>query len=220
MLARLVGVTSSGDFAAGLRAAAAAVESARSRVAAARERGCEASDRYQEAFDGSSNPAAEESITACQKALELIDDVLRLLDRAVSDLSAYMADVLGEQSPSTTPGPGHPPQPRPDLATRAEPTKTDRLKEHLSDRDLDAARRELQGEVVARKPNGTPWDHVREVQEAQRGLVNRVTRLQRQLEDGRTSDAEKPAIETELSQASRLLDHSERFVPRTAREQP
>lgn len=36
------------------------------------------------------------------------------------------------------------------------------------------ARRELNGEVVARKPNGQPWDHVDEVRNAQRGLVNRV----------------------------------------------
>ncbi|HEX3590372.1 MAG TPA: polymorphic toxin type 28 domain-containing protein [Pseudonocardiaceae bacterium] len=50
------------------------------------------------------------------------------------------------------------------------PAKTDRLKEHLTDRDLDAARRELDGEVVATKSDGTPWDHVDEVQNAQRGL--------------------------------------------------
>jgi hypothetical protein len=35
------------------------------------------------------------------------------------------------------------------------PTKTDRLKEHLTDKDLDGARRELNGEVVARKGDGT-----------------------------------------------------------------
>uniref|UniRef100_UPI002455AA06 polymorphic toxin type 28 domain-containing protein n=1 Tax=Nocardia brasiliensis TaxID=37326 RepID=UPI002455AA06 len=45
-------------------------------------------------------------------------------------------------------------------------------KEHLTERDLDAARRELNGEVVARKPDGTPWYHVREVRDAQNGLVN------------------------------------------------
>ena len=41
-------------------------------------------------------------------------------------------------------------------ANPKQPTKTDRMKEHLTDRDLDAARRELNGEVVARKGNGTP----------------------------------------------------------------
>ena len=93
-------------------------------------------------------------------------------------------------------------------------TKTDRLKEHVSERDLDAARRELDGEVVARKPNGTPWDHVTEVREAQRGLVNRIGQINRALGDPRLGAAERAALQDELSQASRLLDHSEGFVPR------
>jgi uncharacterized protein YukE len=93
-------------------------------------------------------------------------------------------------------------------------TKTDRMKEHLTERDLDAARRELNGEVVARKPDGTPWDHVDEVQNAQRGLVNRINQLKKQLGDSRLSDADKAAAQEELSEASRLLDHSEQYVPR------
>jgi hypothetical protein len=94
------------------------------------------------------------------------------------------------------------------------PSKTDRLKEHLTDRDLDAARRELDGEVVATKSDGTPWDHVDEVQNAQRGLVNRINQLKRQLGDSRISDADRSSINSELSEASRLLDYSEGFVPR------
>jgi hypothetical protein len=93
-------------------------------------------------------------------------------------------------------------------------TKTDRLKEHLTDRDLDAARRELDGEVVATKSNGTPWDHVDEVRTAQRGLLNRIGQLKRQLGDTRISLADKAALQSELSEASRLLDRSEQFVPR------
>lgn len=93
-------------------------------------------------------------------------------------------------------------------------TKTDRLKEHLTDRDLDAARRELDGEVVATKPDGTPWDHLDEVRNAQRGLANRIDQLKRQLGDSRISEADRSALQSELSEASRLLDHSEQFVPR------
>jgi len=93
-------------------------------------------------------------------------------------------------------------------------TKTDRYKEHLTDRDLDAARRELDGEVVAPKSDGTPWNHVQEVREAQNGLVKRIQQLQRQLGDTRTAPADRPALEAELSEASRLLDYSELFVPR------
>lgn len=94
------------------------------------------------------------------------------------------------------------------------PTKTDRLKEHLTDRDLDAARRELDGEVVATKSDGTPWDHVDEVRNTQRGLVNRIGQIKRQLSDSRISDADRAGLNDELSQASKLLDYSEQFVPR------
>lgn len=36
----------------------------------------------------------------------------------------------------------------------------------------DAARREARGEVVARKANGTPFSHIRDLQEAYNGLQN------------------------------------------------
>ncbi|WP_312034016.1 putative T7SS-secreted protein [Actinoplanes sp. TBRC 11911] len=97
---------------------------------------------------------------------------------------------------------------------RSVPRKTDRLKEHLTEKDLDAASRELKGEVVATKSTGQPWDHVDEVQNAQRGLVKRIDQLKRLLGDARASEAEKAAYQEELSEASRLLDHSEQFVPR------
>jgi hypothetical protein len=95
------------------------------------------------------------------------------------------------------------------------PTKTDNMKEHLTDRDLDAARRELNGEVVKTKSTGVPWDHVDEVRNAQDGLVNRIGQLKRLLGDSRVSASDKAQFQAELSEASRLLDHSEQFVPRS-----
>lgn len=94
-------------------------------------------------------------------------------------------------------------------------TKTDRCREHLTRRDLDAARRELDGEVVATKPDGTPWNHVGEVRDAQRGLANRIDQLKRLLADSRVSDEVRGAAQSELSEASRLLDYSRQFVPPT-----
>jgi hypothetical protein len=94
------------------------------------------------------------------------------------------------------------------------PTKTDNCKEHLTERDLDAARRELNGEVVATKSTGVPWDHVNEVRNAQDGLVNRIGQLKRLLGDSRVSASDRAQFEAELSEASRLLDYSEQFVPR------
>ncbi len=102
----------------------------------------------------------------------------------------------------------------PGSSGRSGSTKTDRLKEHLTDRDLDAARRELDGEVVARKADGTPWNHVQEVREAQNGLLNRIAQLKKTLGDLRLSDAARAEAQRELSEASRLLDYSKQFVPR------
>lgn len=109
------------------------------------------------------------------------------------------AAPAGGPGPSAPIGPGRP---------------TDRLKEQVDDPTLDAARRELQGEVVARRPDGEPFDHVTKVRQGQRGLVSRITELQRLLGDTRTTETQRPALEAELSEASRLLDHTERFVPR------
>ncbi len=97
-------------------------------------------------------------------------------------------------------------------------TPTDRLKEHLTDDDLDAARRESNGEVVARRSDGTPYDHVQEVSDAQQGLLNRIDELNRKLTDhgltGRLTEGQVQEIMDELREASKLLDHSERFLPR------
>lgn len=81
-------------------------------------------------------------------------------------------------------------------------------------RDLDAARRELNGEVVARKADGTPWDHVAEVRDAQRGLMNVIDRINKQLANPNLSAAERAALTGDLSRASTMLDYSEQFVPR------
>jgi hypothetical protein len=94
------------------------------------------------------------------------------------------------------------------------PTPTDRLKEHLTDRDLDAARREAKGEVVKRKADGTPWDHQHEVRDAQRGLLNRIDQINKRLSRPALTEAERQALTAELREASALLDKSEGYLPR------
>ena len=49
------------------------------------------------------------------------------------------------------------------------------------------------GEVVARKSDGTPWDHVQEVRNAQQGLWNRIAKLKRMLGDSRLSPEARQA---------------------------
>jgi RHS repeat-associated protein len=97
-------------------------------------------------------------------------------------------------------------------ATTLLATPTDRIKEHLTERDLDAARRESKGEVVSRKPDGTPYNHLQEVREAQQGLLNRIERIRNRLGYPNLADAERAALERELSEASRLLDHAKGFL--------
>ncbi|WP_130342492.1 polymorphic toxin type 28 domain-containing protein [Herbihabitans rhizosphaerae] len=105
--------------------------------------------------------------------------------------------------------------------TKGEPTQTDKHKKHLKRSDLDGARRESGGEVVKRKAKtGVPYDHVDEVQNSQRGLLNQIDWLNKKLDDSRTSDADKKKMEAELGEASKLLDRSEGFLPRLGPDAP
>ncbi len=92
--------------------------------------------------------------------------------------------------------------------------KTDRFKEHLTPETLDAARRELAGEVVSVKPDGTPFDHVQKVRNAQRGLQNRISAINTKLSGVDLPRAEREALTRELADASKLLDQSRKFVPK------
>lgn len=92
--------------------------------------------------------------------------------------------------------------------------KTDRLKKHILNGEMDAARREAAGEVVARKADGTPWDHVTELRDAQNGLLNRINKIKRELAGSDLDDATRAALQRELSEASKLLDKTEEFLPR------
>lgn len=106
-----------------------------------------------------------------------------------------------------------------DAGARCTPQTTfdpDPLANYRKDLDratLDAARRELRGEVVARKPDGTPYDHVGKVKELQKGLKNTIARMQARLKQPACSPAQRAEAERIISEASRLLDYSEKYVP-------
>ena len=93
-------------------------------------------------------------------------------------------------------------------------TKTDALKNHILNGELDAARREAAGEVVKRKANGIPYNHVKELQDAQNGLLNRIAAIYKQLANPALNGATRSALQRELSEASKLLDKTEEFLPR------
>jgi len=91
--------------------------------------------------------------------------------------------------------------------------KINNLKQHIFNGELDAARREAAGQVVKLKASGVPWDHVDELQNAQNGLLNVIDRLQRIISKP-LDVAPLLAARRQLSEASRLLDLTEEFLPR------
>jgi RHS repeat-associated protein len=93
-------------------------------------------------------------------------------------------------------------------------TKIDNIKGALDRKTLDAARRELKGEVVAVKKSGEAFDHVNKVREAQQGLINQIGNLKKQLGNSELTEAARKEIQRKISEASKLLDKTEEFVPR------
>lgn len=93
---------------------------------------------------------------------------------------------------------------------------TDRLKEHVLNGEMEAARKELSGEIVAMKGNGIPYDHVDELSNAQQGLLERITYIKALLAHAPDSPA-RSALVKELGEASRLLDKSEEYLPRNSK---
>ena len=86
-------------------------------------------------------------------------------------------------------------------------------RQQLDPATLDAARRELRGEVVKLKPDGTPYDHVGKVRKAQEGLKNTIAKMQAELRKPSCSPAQRAQAQRVISEASRLLDYSEKYVP-------
>ncbi|MEU9272724.1 polymorphic toxin type 28 domain-containing protein [Streptomyces sp. NPDC048251] len=80
--------------------------------------------------------------------------------------------------------------------------------------DLAGAARELKGEVVKRKANGVPWDHVNEVRETQNRLVKIIGRINNKLGHPKTGDAARELLVADLGRARGMLDYSTHYVPR------
>jgi transcriptional regulator of heat shock response len=78
------------------------------------------------------------------------------------------------------------------------------INDHLSDQDVDAARREKAGEVVKRKRDGTPYNHQKEVGDALRGLDRLMGEAADKLKNDKTlTPDEKAALEQLYSEASK-----------------
>lgn len=93
---------------------------------------------------------------------------------------------------------------------------TSGIEEHITDKDLTAAQRELDGETVATKGDGTPYDHVQEVRDAQNGLLNRITKLKGLINSGKLQPGASEVAQQRLGVLSRILDRTEKYVPRSS----
>jgi len=102
--------------------------------------------------------------------------------------------------------------------------RTNRYKKELFERPgnaksqttLNAAKTELQGKQIDLAiERGVSFDHIEKVENAQRGLLNHIGDINARLSHPELPMIEREALTTELSKASKLLDHTEQFVPRT-----
>lgn len=94
-----------------------------------------------------------------------------------------------------------------------------KYKPMLDRKHLDAARRELNGEVVARwYSSGEPINHAREVIDAMVGLRNRLEDIKKELDHLSNYDysaegaARQAELTAELSAGSRLLDYAQDWL--------
>ena len=90
----------------------------------------------------------------------------------------------------------------------------DAFRDVLEPRHLDAFRRERNGEIVARKPDGTPYDHVPEVNNAIRGLENTMQSIQNKLgsPSANLTAAERQSLTDRYAAGSRLLDYARGWI--------
>ncbi|WP_210164777.1 polymorphic toxin type 28 domain-containing protein [Rhizobium sp. CF080] len=83
-----------------------------------------------------------------------------------------------------------------------------RIANTLNEKHYDAVRAELEGNVVATKPNGTPYDHITEVREARAGQIDAAKNIQTALGSPSLNPAARETLEQALSKASKSIDEA------------
>ena len=102
--------------------------------------------------------------------------------------------------------------------------KTDKYKGEFFERpgktldqtSLNAAKIELQGKQIDLAiEREISFDHISKIKAAQKGLLRHLNKVHSRLSHPELPMIEREALNTELSNASKLLDYTEQFVPRT-----
>ena len=91
--------------------------------------------------------------------------------------------------------------------------KLNALKGHILNGEIEAAQLEAQGETVAVKASGVPYDHIKELQDAANGLQNLIQGINKALGSGPVSEGASADLQSILGQASKLLDLVEGVLP-------
>jgi len=92
--------------------------------------------------------------------------------------------------------------------------RIENLRNHLKPWDIAGAVRDLAGKPILNPQTGRPYEHLTEVRQAERGLVNAIERLKNVLGDPRLTDAQRAQVQRELGEVSKFLDSVEKVVPR------
>jgi hypothetical protein len=73
---------------------------------------------------------------------------------------------------------------------------------------------DLQGHPIFNERTGRAFQHLKEVKDAQAGLLFQIDRMNRMLSTPYLDPSQRAQIQSMLSTASKLLDKTEEFVPR------
>ncbi len=116
-------------------------------------------------------------------------------------------------------GPPLDPEPRRNVNIPA-PELEDRIGRRantLNRRHYQAAAREARGEVVARRPDGRPYDHIADVRQATRALRSDLIRSERLLRSGNLSPESAASLRSASARGQRLLNEAESVLRRIGR---
>ena len=95
--------------------------------------------------------------------------------------------------------------------------RVDNYKHALDPNHVRAAAKEKAGEILKRKPDGAPFDHLGETRRAMAGAKDHIINLKKHLSDPNLSQADRAVIEEELRLLSRMLDQAEGILGELAR---
>lgn len=86
------------------------------------------------------------------------------------------------------------------------------VRDHMTKKDLEGARIERAGGVVATKGSGKPYDHIKEVSEARGGLIRRLEYIDKVLSRPATTAGQRVYYQSEIQFISRWLTKSKRYL--------